>query len=298
MYNCNDCHFQLPSIKALCYHLQIIHSYNVFSVYKCAQNNCSREYNSIKAFRKHLKNKHSAHMLGEVPLQQILHQEYLAEVNENVELNLNMRNALENGNQNEHIEDINNDITSLDFKRIIFESARALVAKLYAPSTFNRAHVQEVIELISEVSFLSKQGFQRDVIFHFEEKNLIDCYNYNDFQQVLPPGLENSIVVKEATIYNTKYKRNMVLVCAINSENNLPLFGLLHWIVKQPNNDRVSFILSIFYTVGFNSHLHCYEVTPTMEYHFQEYQELISFYPTSCRIGADGNSYISFRHIL
>ena len=89
MFICNDCHVQLPSIKALCCHLQIIHSYNVFSIYKCAQNNCFREYNSIKAFRKHLRDKHSAHIRDEVPLQ-ILHQGQLAEINENVELNFNL----------------------------------------------------------------------------------------------------------------------------------------------------------------------------------------------------------------
>jgi len=153
MYVCNDCHFQLPSIKALCCHLQTIHSYNVFSLYKCAQNGCSREYNLIKAFRKHLKDKHSAHMLDEVPLQ-VLHQEHLAEINENVELNLNIRNLFEqidNDNQNEQIRCMHNGaITALDFKNVIFESSRALIAKLYTLSTLNRAHVQEVIELISE----------------------------------------------------------------------------------------------------------------------------------------------------
>jgi len=152
MYVCKNCHFQLPSIKALCCHLQTIHSYNVFSLYKCAQNSCSREYNSIKAFKKHLRDKHSAHMLGEVPLQ-VFHQEHLAEINENIELNLNMRNLFEidNGDQNEQIRCMHNSaITALHFKNFIFESSRALIAKLYTLSTLNRAHVQEVIELISE----------------------------------------------------------------------------------------------------------------------------------------------------
>lgn len=143
--------------------------------------------------------------------------------------------------------------------------------------------------------FLSKRGFQQNVIFHSKKKTLIECYNYNNFQYILPPGLENLKVVKEATICNTKYKKNMVLV--INCENDLPVFGLLHWIV-QLINDRVGFILSGFHTVGFNSHLHCYEVTPTIEWFYKEYNDLISFYPTSYKIGADGNSYVSFRHIL
>jgi len=175
---------------------------------------------------------------------------------------------------------------------VIKQVAKATTCRKNLPLT-----VAKKYSLSLSARFLSKRGFQRDVVLHFKEKMLIDCYNYNDFQYILPPGLENSVVVKEATICNTKYKKNMVL--AINYENDLPLFGLLHWIVKlQPNNDRVAFILSIFHTIRFNGHLHCYEVAPTVEWYFQEYQNLISFYPTSCRIGADGNSYVSFRHIL
>lgn len=122
-------------------------------MYKCAQNGCSREYNSVKSFKKHFKDKHSAHMFGEVPLQ-AFHQKHLAELNENEELNLNMRNAdepINYGDENEQIKDMYNvAITALDFKKVIFESSRALVATLYASTTLNRAHVQEIIELISK----------------------------------------------------------------------------------------------------------------------------------------------------
>lgn len=150
MYICKDCHFRLPSIKALCYHLQMIHSYNVFSVFKCAQEGCNREYNSIKAFRKHLKDKHPVPMLHAVPLE-VFDQEHL-EVNENVELNFNMRNALQQiDDQDEQIEGMHDIVfTAFDFKKAVFESSRALVAKLYASSTFNRVHVQNIIEFILE----------------------------------------------------------------------------------------------------------------------------------------------------
>jgi len=174
---------------------------------------------------------------------------------------------------------------------VIKQVAKATTCRKNLPLTLVKKY-----SLSLSARFLSKQGFRQDVIFHYKEEILIDCYNYNNFQNILPPGLENSVIVKEATICNTKYKKNMVL--AINYDNNLPLFGLLHWIVKPLINDKIGFILSGFYTVGFNNHLHCYEITPSMQWFYQEYQDLISFYPTSCRIGADGNSYLSFRHIL
>jgi len=85
---------------------------------------------------------------------QVLYQEYLAKINENIELNLNKKNLFEqidNGDQNEQIKCMHNGaITALDFKNVIFESSRALIAKLYILSILNRAHVQEIIELISE----------------------------------------------------------------------------------------------------------------------------------------------------
>lgn len=55
---CNECRAILRSIGVLCTHLQMIHSFNVLSIYTCAQNNCSREYDSVKSFRKHLRTRH------------------------------------------------------------------------------------------------------------------------------------------------------------------------------------------------------------------------------------------------
>jgi len=57
-YTCHECRAILHSIDALCTHLQIIHCFNVLSIYICAQDGCSREYDTVKSFRKHLKTKH------------------------------------------------------------------------------------------------------------------------------------------------------------------------------------------------------------------------------------------------
>lgn len=76
------------------------------------------------------------------------------EVNDNVEFNFNMHNVCEligNGDQNEQIEMHNVDITTLDFKNTVFKCSRALVATLYSSSTLSRAHVDEIIKLISEL---------------------------------------------------------------------------------------------------------------------------------------------------
>lgn len=166
---------------------------------------------------------------------------------------------------------------------VIKQVAKATTSRKNLPLTIAKKYL-----LSLSARFLSKRGFQRNAIFHPIEQILSHCYNYNNFQNVLPPGLENSVVVKEATIYNTKYKRNMIL--AMNYENDLLLFGLLHWIVNPLLTDnRIGFILPGFRTIGFNCHLHCYEVTPSVEWYYHEYQDFISFHPTSCIPGADRN---------
>lgn len=175
------------------------------------------------------------------------------------------------------------------------------VVKQVAKATTCRKNLPLILakkySLSLSARFLSKQGFQRDVIFHSKEEIMMHCHNYNYFRHILPPGLENSIIVKEATICNIKYKKNMVLV--IKHEEDLPLFELLHWIVKpQVINGRIGFIFSGFRTIGFNNHLHCYEVAPSIEWFYEEYENLVLFYPSSCKIGADGNTYILFRHAL
>ncbi|KMQ88400.1 hypothetical protein RF55_12125, partial [Lasius niger] len=138
------------------------------------------KYNSVKAFRKHLKDKHSAHMLAEMPLQ-ALHQ---AEVHENLALNFNMRNALEQiDNPNEQIGDMRNiAITALDFKKAIFESSRALIAKLYASTTLNRVQVQEIIELFSD---FCSGGFI--TMFRFKTLSMLQAaeQRQNDMQQLI-----------------------------------------------------------------------------------------------------------------
>lgn len=89
------------------------------------------------------------------------------------------------------------------------------------------------------------------------------------------------------------------MVLAINSENNLPLFATIRWIVKPlRENEKAWFLLSGLETVGFSEHLHCYEVRSTNEWFFIEYENLVSFYPSKCRVGIDGLNYVTFRHEL
>ncbi|XP_071580195.1 uncharacterized protein [Temnothorax nylanderi] len=51
-------------------------------------------------------------------------------------------------------------------------------------------------------------------------------------------------------------------------------------------------------TVGFNEHLHSYEIIPTPEWLLIEYKDLVSFYPSTAHVGSDGNTYVIFRYIL
>lgn len=86
--------------------------------------------------------------------------------------------------------------------RPVIKQAKATTCRKNLPLT-----VAKKYSLSLSARFLSKRSFQRDIILHSKEKMLIDYYNYNDFQYILPPVLEDSVVVKEVTICNTMYQK-------------------------------------------------------------------------------------------
>ncbi|KYM95062.1 hypothetical protein ALC62_14308 [Cyphomyrmex costatus] len=146
--------------------------------------------------------------------------------------------------------------------------------------------------------FLTRRGFTNDVKYHPKECRLVNCENFEMFQNILFNRLEQSLAVKEAVICGTCYKSNMILV--INYEENLPIFGKLCWIVRPQNVQELYpfFLLSGLQTVGFNEHLHSYKIKSTPEWFLIEYRNLISFYPSTIHVGSDGNTYVTFRHML
>lgn len=144
---------------------------------------------------------------------------------------------------------------------------------------------------------LSKRGFPNDVNYHPQERRVINCENFEMFRDIIPHALQQSFAVKEATICGTCYKCNMILV--IHCEEDLPIFGNLRWIIRSQNvEEHPLFLLSGLQTVGFNEHLHSYEIRPTPQWFLVAYKNLISFYPLTARVGSDGITYVTFTHIL
>lgn len=137
------------------------------------------------------------------------------------------------------------------------------------------------------------------VVFHFKSLVLREVDDFNQFQFIVPNNYYDASCVEMVTICGTMYKKNMVL--AFSYDEDYPCFGLIFWIVKPFANDdqfKSFFIVRGLSTIGFNSHLHSYEVEHTNEWFFIEYHDLISFYPSECRTGADGLCYVNYRHAL
>ncbi|KAK3933004.1 Eukaryotic translation initiation factor 3 subunit A [Frankliniella fusca] len=136
------------------------------------------------------------------------------------------------------------------------------------------------------------------VVFHFKSFVLREVDDFNNFQFIVPNNYYDALCVEMVTICGTMYRKNMVL--AIGYDEDYPCFGVIFWIVKPLANDNQLsfFIVRGLATIGFNSHLHCYLVEHTNEWFFIEYNDLISFYPSQCRTGADGLCYVNYRHAL
>ena len=65
--------------------------------------------------------------------------------------------------------------------------------------------------------------------FHLSKENLRNVGGFHQFHTILPDGYEDSLCIQSFYIRDTKYKPNMVVV--ISYEDDLPLFGLITFIV-------------------------------------------------------------------
>lgn len=147
MFNCSECGVVVATAQGLCSYLLIMHSFNVFSTYKCVQGECYREYGTVQSFKKLLEQKH---VVVEVagPINNLLN------INEHEPLN-NEENNFRNHNifddQNlQLVEDVaviaDAPVTVEVFKKSLFQSSLALSTKLYASNTLNRTQVQEIVD--------------------------------------------------------------------------------------------------------------------------------------------------------
>lgn len=181
-----------------------------------------------------------------------------------------------------------------------FEGKHRPVVKQVARQSGNRKNFPLTVatrySLNISARFFSKRGFPRKFVTCAKEYHIVDCENYNNFQLILPQNHNDWNVVEKASISGTLYKRGMVL--AHNFENDVPLFGVLKWIVMPNVDDSIHFILSGMNTIGFEEHLQCFNVRPSNEWFFVQDSELLTFYPGYPRTGADGNTYVAFRHRL
>ncbi|KAK3929470.1 Major inner capsid protein VP3 [Frankliniella fusca] len=174
------------------------------------------------------------------------------------------------------------------------------VVKIPANSQPNRVNPPLTIAMRYSLSlaakFLGEKSFPPEVIFHTDESLLRNAVNFNDFREVLPDGYADGISVKNVNICGTLYDTGMVLV--FTYQHDLPVFGRIEHFVKPLGEEKCFFILKAYKTVGYSDHMHCFAVRPPNAHYFISYDDLVSFYPTKCRVGCDNNLYITFRHVL
>ncbi|XP_043481648.1 uncharacterized protein LOC122510809 [Leptopilina heterotoma] len=174
---------------------------------------------------------------------------------------------------------------------VIKQTAKSMTCRKNLPLSIAKRYALNVC-----AKFLSKTGFPHDIECKTEKYTIIEAENYENFQHILPVQHDDLLIVSEIFIRGTCYKQGFIL--AIRYENDLPLFGVIETIITPQENGNTQFILTALHTVGFNDHLHCYDVTPTQTWFLSSYNEVLSFHPYFLRTGGDGNQYISFKHLL
>ncbi|KAE8738423.1 hypothetical protein FOCC_FOCC016094 [Frankliniella occidentalis] len=166
MFRCFLCLAWHLSIDELMAHFQFQHTLNVLSTLSCAQEGCNRQFDTFKAFRKHLRNSHV-----NVP-QRLILPEVEGEDNDlnfengdnNLEININdLNDAANDNNVNDvddnllsegNIENLNenapDEVTLENFVQAVYRNAEMFAAYLYSIPTLNRKNVELIISGFSD----------------------------------------------------------------------------------------------------------------------------------------------------
>lgn len=147
----NICQCVSETTLSLIIHIKVFHPIEAYSALKCPVANCIKICPSLRAFKRHLvkcysQTGHSSHNIT-LSLETTLERNVTIDhPNES-----DFPNFLMDFAANEKITLQNCDITSYDFKKALVKSSLVFILKLYASNTLNRTHIQEIVNLVSEL---------------------------------------------------------------------------------------------------------------------------------------------------
>ncbi|KAL6434729.1 hypothetical protein ACFW04_006217 [Cataglyphis niger] len=142
---CFLCKETVNSVNSLLTHFNVKHYVNSFTVFKCGENSCIREWFSWNSLRRHLLGSNHNFPLWPTPKHTYMQSEQ--SINSKTinpsEIHCKNMNSCEFS-----LEDTNNKnlITPTEFKLLVRNRCDAFVAKLYNRSSIPRNHIQSIIE--------------------------------------------------------------------------------------------------------------------------------------------------------
>ena len=138
MPNCVQCKTSLPSINSLGLHFKIAHKKQIFSIYQCGEQHCSRTFDEWSALKKHLNKKHNI----------LSNKKQSTKSNKQNTISNNLEIQEQNLSSDSHCENYNiskNNISFEDAKLYVENQAEMFIAKLYNNYSIPRCHAQTII---------------------------------------------------------------------------------------------------------------------------------------------------------
>lgn len=147
MPTCFLCKETVYSVNSLLTHFNVKHYINSFTIFKCGEHGCIREWSSWNSLRKHLLGPNHNFPLWPTTTKH-------AHIQSNTEFIDKLIPYVDNHHKNTNIcetfskENINKDslITLNEFKSLVRNQCDAFIAKLYNRSSIPRNHIQSIID--------------------------------------------------------------------------------------------------------------------------------------------------------
>jgi len=176
--------------------------------------------------------------------------------------------------------------------------AKHRISKISARSSFNRRNICKTLAIKHQLQL--NDIFTKGLLCNslvIGPKKILNCLKHNLIQTELKLNTEQSLIrISWAELKGTRYKVNSILTRDLDDDN-------IHFASVKDiyvyGSEKIIFECNLFNTIGFNEHLHAFEIEiPVSNMCFIYQDSLISPIPNNLNVTPDGVRYVTVRDPL
>ncbi|CAI6371526.1 unnamed protein product [Macrosiphum euphorbiae] len=177
--------------------------------------------------------------------------------------------------------------------------AKHRISKISARSSFNRRNICKTLAIKHQLQL--NDIFTKFLLCNnlvIGPSKILHCSKYNLIKSELNLSTEETLIrISWAELKGTRYKVNSILTRDLDDDNPQFVYSVKN--IYMYGSENIIFECNLLNTVGFNEHLHAFEIEiPVSNMCFIYQDSLISPIPNTLNVTPDGVRYVTVRDPL